>query len=153
MDIQRIKYNAELIKNKIRLQKELKMIDEEIISQQKSCNHLNVSIGLLDCETGDYEHTYECLFCGIQDLDGEYIPTITASSYLQTNLRVHYSFKTRRNMILGSLRNLSLQYISSNPSCTMEELIMVLKREIDNDYEESMQKRKSKKNNKGESLC
>lgn len=45
MDIQKIKYNRELMKTKIRLKKELNMVEKEIEESQDSCNHVRVCLG------------------------------------------------------------------------------------------------------------
>lgn len=67
MDIQRIKYNQELINTKIRLEKELKMVEGEIENQINRCNHVIV---VLDCSDNFPNQTINnsisyCLICGI----------------------------------------------------------------------------------------
>ena len=144
MDIQSIKDKYALMETKAKLQNQLEKVEEEIKAQQQNCNCLGIAIGLLDSRTGDYEYTHECLFCG-NTLDYDDTPKIVASSYLQGNQRVPFGFQTRRNAILSSLRELSLQYINNHPSCSMEELISVLETEIDKDREKNMSKKKSKR--------
>ena len=45
MDVQKIKYNHELFKNKIRLENETIMINREIKKQQLKCNHIRICLG------------------------------------------------------------------------------------------------------------
>ncbi len=116
--IQKIRYNQELIKNKNRLERELKMIRLEMDKEEINCNHIEVILGTLDsCQVS------HCLFCQNVHLFNESTPRIDASNYMVER----YGNGFAENQRLGRLeeiQNLWVKYQIENPQLTEEELII-----------------------------
>lgn len=127
MDIKRMKYNQELIKNKIRLEKQLKMVNKELAIQQDECNHIRV---VLDCD-GSYKYQridnsiMYCLNCAA---DLSYVrqpsPIIDATFY---NRGLNYLER------LQNVRNVIIKIKESNPEISDKDLLERAQAQIDND--------------------
>ena len=68
----KIKYNQELLKNQVRLERQLAMVNNELKEVQSTCNHINIILG------SDNKYSYSCLekrTCGA-DIDNKNIPRI-----------------------------------------------------------------------------
>ena len=109
--IQKIRYNAELLANQVRLEKQLSMVNAEIKKTQSGCNHINVILG------ADESYNYKkCLFCekvmiGKSDL----YPIIDAINY-KTELYGEGRTIEERNKRLEDLRNLAVYILRSHPN-------------------------------------
>lgn len=132
-NIQKIKYNQELIKNKLKLEKELKFVNHLIEEEQNSCNHVRVLLGWAGSHP--YRDTIKemCLFCGEKFLD-TYLPTIDAINYQQFKYS-HGERESSRLQKLDDIRNLWIKYQTENPKLTEEEIIEkinhIIKEEIE----------------------
>lgn len=135
MDIKKIKYNQELIKNKIKLEKELKMISKEIEDSQKSCNHIRVCLGW----DGPYQYRdtsiHLCLLCREYDPDTKY-KGIDATNYRKL-IFSHGECESYREKRLLELQQLAMNTMLANPTITEEELIQKLTEIIEVDEEET----------------
>ncbi len=128
-----LKYNEALLKNQIRLEKQLKMVKEEIEKQQKTCNHVKVILGFHG--SYPYRDAVEemCLFCGEKVLDS-YLPCIDAVYYKKTR----YSNGAMEEQRLGRLqeiRDLWLQYANQNPTLHEDEILEKVKEDVRSDQE------------------
>lgn len=123
--IQKIRYNAELLANQVRLEKQLSMVNAEIKKTQSGCNHINVILG------ADESYNYKkCLFCekvmiGKSDL----YPIIDAINY-KTELYGEGRTIEERNKRLEDLRNLAVYILRSHPNLREEEFFNRLENEI-----------------------
>ena len=123
--IQNIKYNAELLTNQARLEKQLSMVNTEIKKKQSECNHINIILG------ADESYNYKkCLFCekvmiGKSDL----YPTIDAATY---KLETYGEGRTieERNRRLEDLRNLAVYILRSHPNMREEEFFSRFETEV-----------------------
>lgn len=130
MDIQKLKYNRELMKHKIKLENELNLINIEIDTAVNECDHLNVIIG--EDETFKYR---QCLFCGVKHSlsfgKGKYTD-VYAANYKDYKYSPddYYSNKERYN----ELQELVLKILEDNGGrLNNEELSNRLKEEIERD--------------------
>lgn len=130
MDVKRIKYNSELLKNKIRLQKELEMVNKEITKNQIQCKHINVCIGW--CGPYLYRDTSinRCLLCG-EDDPIEYEYNLEAQNYKKEKYS-HGQLKEDRNKRFEELQNLVLEIMTNEPNIKEEELVKKLEFKIEN---------------------
>ena len=73
MDVKKIQYAQNLIKNKIRIEKELEALNILIDEVKEECNHLEVKVTDGPC------NSTRCLFCGkkLGNTDNELITSIT----------------------------------------------------------------------------
>ena len=103
MDNQRIKYNQELIKNKIRLEKQLKMVNKEIDENKKLCDHIRVCLGW----DGPFQYRdtsfHTCLFCQKDDPDSQY-RMIDATNYRKLKYS-HGEYEMAREARLLEIHN------------------------------------------------
>ena len=117
MDVQKIKYSHELFKNKIRLEKEIKMVDNELWYQQHDCKHLPVLIGYT---TGNMY--IKCLLCS-KTLSTDYLKfSLDATRYKSNELvgrDQHEILDSRFTM----LQERVISYLQENPELTKEQLI------------------------------
>ncbi len=141
--IQKIKYHQELIKNKIRLEKELKFVNHLIEEEQDSCNHIRVLLGWVGSHP--YRDTIKdmCLFCGEKGLD-PYLPTIDATNYQKFKYS-HGERESSRLQKLDDIRNLWIQYQTENQQLTDEELVDKVNNTIQENIEEIKQLEKKMK--------
>lgn len=132
MNIQQIKYNQELIKNKIKLTRQLKEINNEIEEAQKNCEHVIVKAGY--CDSSLYRDTAitECLFCRTEVFSSHEYPFIDAITYK----RVIYSdgsSEDDRNERIKALQNLWIKNMIEYPEATQQELVTKMKEDIEED--------------------
>lgn len=131
MDILNLKYNKELMKTKSRLEKELKMISEEIEKSQESCNHIKVCLGW----NGPYQYRdtsiHLCLLCRDYDPDTKY-KTVDATNYKKLQYS-HGEFERDREERLLELQELTMNMMMENPSTTEEEIVEKLNEIIQED--------------------
>lgn len=134
MDIKKIKYNHELLKNKIRLEKEIKMVDNELWDQQFDCKHLPVLIGYTSrsaiyCDNGNY---IKCLLCG-KTLSTDYLKSsLNAISYKNNELDgidQHEILDSRFTMLQEKV----ISYLKEDQELTEEQLIEKINYEITKD--------------------
>jgi len=135
MDVNNLKYNVELMKTKSRLEKELNMINREVDTSQRSCNHISTCLGW----SGPFQYRdtsiHLCLLCGEYDPDTKY-KIINATNYKRT-LYGHGDYKSERDKRLLELQTLAIEIMSENPSITEEELIERLDTSIKREIEET----------------
>lgn len=120
MDVKQIKWNQELIKNKIRLNKQLKMINSEIDKQQHNCNHISVCLGW----DGQFQYRNTsfniCIFCHENDPKSKYI--IDATDY-KKELYGHGESEEAREKRLSDLQNLAISKLEETPDISEEVLV------------------------------
>lgn len=133
MDIKKIKYNQELIKNKIRLEKELKMVNQEIEDNQDKCNHIKVCIGWDGSFLYRDSSINLCLICGEKDPVSKY-KTLQAYDY-KKEYYSHGEMKTYREKRFIEIQQLALNIITEQEDITEEELIQKLNNIIEEDTE------------------
>lgn len=133
MDIQKIKYNRELIKNKIRLKKELNMVEKEIEESQDSCNHIRVCLGW----NGSFQYRdtsiIQCLWCSEIDLRSLY-NVIDATNY-KSSLYGHGQYSSDREKRLLEIQKLAINMLMENPKLTEEEMVTRLNNIMKEDEE------------------
>ncbi len=136
MNITSIKYNHELWKRKIELERNLKYIESEISDHQKTCEHIRVLFSRegANIRPGDFK-LEQCLFCGKQDLP-EFYPLINASTYRRRFKRDFGEEQTIKENI-KILQELCVVLLKENPDLTEEELIEKVEQEIQKDNEEN----------------
>lgn len=124
MDIQKIKYNHELLKNKVRLEKELKMINIEISKAESTCDHVRVVLGTY--ETYENQNITNsicyCLKCGRELEIRESMPIIDATFYKQSSL-----FSDR----LQHIRKILISIKEESPEISNGLLIEKIQEQID----------------------
>lgn len=135
MDIQKIRYNQKLSKNKQKLEKELKMVSTEIENIQDSCNHIKVCLGY----NGPFQYRntsiHLCLFCREYDPDTKY-KIVDATNYRKPMFS-HGQNENYREERLLELQELVIVIMKDNPSITEEELIEKLTEIIKEDEEKT----------------
>lgn len=135
MDIQRIKYNRELIKNKIRLKKELNMVEKEIEESQDSCNHIRICLGW----NGPYQYRdtsiTQCLWCSEVDPRSLY-NVIDATNY-KSSLYSHGQYSSVREKRFSEIQELAMNMLIENPKITEEEIVTRLNEIIKKDEEKT----------------
>lgn len=121
MDIQRIKYNRELIKNKIRLKKELNMVEKEIEESQDSCNHIRICLGW----NGPYQYRdtsiTQCLWCS--EVDPRSLYNIIDATNYKSSLYSHGQYSSDREKRLLEIQELAINMLMENPKLTEEEMV------------------------------
>lgn len=134
MDIKKIEYNRELIKNKIRLQNELKIVDEKIRTQQENCNHVTVELNYADYTSfNDFRVCYDCVLCGKKDV----YPIerlVDARKYLRSKYNDNASSEQRKEKF-NILQELAWELIQENPSMKEDELAEKLQKMVDKNKE------------------
>lgn len=131
MYIKKIKYNQELIKNKIRLEKELNMINQELDETESSCDHIQVIIGYIGKDTiSQGTPIKKCLLCGMDINFPYFISTkIDASTYKEEIYGDGWS-KEKREGRLNEVRNLWIKQATENSKLCESELIAKVQEEI-----------------------
>lgn len=121
MDIKRMKYSQELLKNKIRLAKELRMVNSEIDKQQETCNHISICLGW----DGSFQYRdtsiHTCLLCQEYDPDSRY-KIIDATNYKKSQYS-HGEIESYREDRLVEIQEIAMNMTKENPSITEEELV------------------------------
>ena len=122
MDVQKIKYNHELFKNKIRLENETIMMNREIKKQQLKCNHIRICLGWDDGASSYFNTGFNvCLFCHKNDPESRY-ETVYASDY-KKELYHYGEVEGDREDCLKELQDLALNIITENSGITESELV------------------------------
>lgn len=122
MDVQKIKYNHELLKNKIRLKNETIMINREIKKQQFDCNHIRICLGIDDGASPYFDTGFNvCLFCQKNNPESRY-ETVYARSYKE-ELYYYGIAEGDREDCLKELQDLALSIITENSGITESELV------------------------------
>lgn len=136
MDVINIKYNHELFKMKIGLEKSLKWLEQDIEKHQKDCKHIRVffSREQSDLKPGGFK-LERCLFCGKESISESY-PLINATTYRRRFKRVFGEEKTIESSI-KFLQEFCIRMLNENPNLTEEELIEKVHQEIEKDEEEN----------------
>lgn len=141
MDIQKIKYNKELIKTRIRLANEQNMIEKEIEESQDSCNHIRICLGF----NGSYQYRdtsiVQCLFCS--EVDPRSLYNIIDATYYKTVLYEHGQFSFYREKRLLEIQELAINIIVEHPEITEAELVTELNHIIKEDIEKTKVLKKS----------
>lgn len=134
MDIQKIKYNRELMEEKIRLQKQLNTVAKKIKEQQEDCNHVVV-------ELNNYGYTpftrfdvvYDCIICGKKDV----YPIkrlVDARKYLRDKY-INSTCEEEREEKLQILQQLAWELMQENEEITEEKLALKLQQIVDQNIE------------------
>lgn len=122
MDIINLKYTQQLYKTKIRLEKELEMVNKEIEKNYENCPHLSAKL-----TKGSYT-SYRCIFCG-KKMSNPTDNVVDISSYKEEELKgLTQEEKTQK---INCIRNLAIGIISKNAKITREELAIKLQEEIE----------------------
>ena len=134
MDVKKIKYNHELLKNKIRLEKEMKMVNNELCNQQLNCNHLPVLVGFAN-RSKLYRNScpyIKCLLCG-KTFSTDYLKSsLNAISYKSSELYGEDQYgilDSRFNMLHEKV----LSYLQENQELTEDQLEEKIAAEIAED--------------------
>ena len=124
MDARKIKYTQVLIQNKIRVEKELEMLNESITENTKDCEHLEVNV------TDGPNHSTRCLFCGKKLVSVEDSALkVDACTYKAE--KYHKGFTEAEKLArLNDLRELAIACLLLNENLTREELIEELNSEL-----------------------
>ena len=135
MDVKKIQYVQNLIKNKIRLENELDALNIILNEINEDCNHLEVKVTDGPC------NSTRCLFCGkkLGNTENELL-TIDACTYKENEY--HKGLKESEKLArLNDLRSFTIECLLITPDITREELIIELNNELE---KESKQKKKIK---------
>ena len=128
MDIQNIKFAQELVKNKIRIQKELNMVNVALDELKKGCNHLYVSL------SEEPKVVSKCLFCEDEIIDNNEIAKVNAIYYKQGRYSKGYNSEQREGK-LRALQDIVIGYLEENANINQEEIITNLNKKIEEDQE------------------
>ena len=135
MDVKKIQYIQNLIKNKIRIERELEALNIIIDEIKEECDHLEVKVTDGPC------NSTRCLFCGKKlGNTNDSLLTINACTYKEEEYHKGFS-EAEKLARLNDLRSFTIECLLINPDITREELIEELNREL-NKEEKSKKKRK-----------
>ena len=135
MDVKKIQYTQNLIKNKIRVENELDALNMLIDEVKESCEHLEVNV------TDGPNHSTRCLFCGkkLASIEDSVLK-VDACTYKEEEY--HKGFTEAEKLArLNDLRTFTIECILINPDITREELVEELNKELKKE-EKSKKKRK-----------
>lgn len=143
MGISEIKYNRVLMKNKIRLEKELKMINKELSDSRKECQHIKVCLGF-DGEYQYRDNSYSCcLKCGSENLSYYHtIQPIINATYYKTSEYGNGNTEESRERKFEELQNLFISYAEKFPDLTEQDIISKINEEIEMNVKENNVKEK-----------
>ena len=123
MDVQKIKYNHELFKNKIRLENETIMINREIKKQQLKCNHIRICLGWDDGASSYFNtcllyksHTYFLLHFIMLALFSKYC-------IIRKNIVYYYRGEIQMDMFFLSNDDIAIALIESKYKILGENFI------------------------------
>lgn len=130
MDVQKIRYNKELMYEKIRLQQQLDIVSKKMKEQQEDCNHVVV-------ELNNYGYTpftrfdvaYDCIICGKKDV----YPIkrlVDAREYLRDKY-INNTCEEEREEKLQILQQLAWKLIQEDEEISEEELAVKLQQLVD----------------------
>ena len=135
MDVQKIKYNKELIKNKIRLKKELNMIEKEIEDSQGCCNHIRICLGW----NGPFQYRNtsitQCLLCS--EVDPRSLYNVVDATYYKSSLYGHGEISSDREKRLLEIQELVVDMLVENPKLSEEDLVTRLNEIMKEDKEKT----------------
>ena len=125
MDVKKIKYTQSLIYNKIRIEKELEMLNNLITENTQDCVHLEVNV------TDGPNHSTRCLFCGKKLIPvEESLLRVDAGTYKEE--KYHKGFTEAEKLArLNDLRELAIACLLLNEDLTREELVIELNKELE----------------------
>jgi len=145
MDVQQIKFNQDLFKNKIKLERQLEMINDEIREVQTNCNHICIVSGYKGEEYSRKNMIRECLFCRTEEFDSEKkYPTI----YGYTYKRLKYGNgedPEQRHERIKEILELWIKIKKENPEYNDERLIELIDTEISKDEQKNQTMEKTLK--------
>lgn len=135
MDIQKIKYNSELMKAKRRLKNELNMVEKEIEKSQDSCNHIRICLGWN--EPFQYRNTsiIQCLLCSEVDPRSFY-NVVDATNY-KSSLYGHGESSSDREKRLLEIQGLVVNMLIENPELREEDIVTRLNEVMKEDKEKT----------------
>lgn len=124
MDVKKIKYNHELFKNQVKLERQLVMVEEELDKAKKNCYHIVAITG----EKEEFNYR-QCLLCGSKSFrNNDYL--INAVSYKKDLYGHGENMESRQDRYLD-LQNLTVRVIEENPDLDEYNLYVKLKEEIE----------------------
>ena len=125
MDVKKIKYTQSLIQNKIRVERELEVLNKLITENTQDCVHLEVNV------TDGPNHSTRCLFCGKKLVPSdESALKVDACTYKEE--QYHKGFTEAEKLArLNDLRELAIACLLLNEDLTREELIEELNNELE----------------------
>lgn len=142
MDVQQIKFNQELIQNKIKLEKELKITKQEIKESQKKCDHILVRAGYYSPSLYQDTKVTECLFCRTEVMSAHNYPIIEATTYKRMIYGDGES-NDDRNERIKCLQALWIKNMTDNKDATTEELVSKMREAIEEDEKKNKTMEKS----------
>lgn len=136
MDVKRIKYAQTLIQNKIRLEKEIDMLNSLIDENMEDCVHLEVKV------TDGPNNSSRCLFCGKKlPFKEDSLLTVDACTYKEE--KYHKGFAEAEKLArLNDLREFAIACLLVTPNLTREELIVELNKELETKGKEKIKEKK-----------
>lgn len=134
MDVQKIKYNRQLMEEKIRLQKQLDIVAKKIKEQEEDCNHVvamfnNYGYGPFT----SFDVAYDCIICGQKDV----YPierVVDAREYLRDKY-INSTCEEEREEKLQTLQQLAWELMQENEEITEDELVVKLQQMVDQNIE------------------
>ena len=117
--IQKIKYSNELLKTKIRLEKELTMVRSEIVNEQNTCNHIPAML---------YYGEIYCVLCG-KELDdkNDYINAVSGDT-----VDFEESYGSYLDNRMKYLQDMVVDIVTNDEIITSNEVFKILKKKINN---------------------
>lgn len=115
MDIKKLKYNRELMKTKIKLTRELTMVEKELKHQQASCNHIAIYLE----KNSSTENICLCLLCREKYTTNELKKPFIDAWWYRTTLLRRYD----EEILLNMLQNQCIEITSENSDLPEEEMI------------------------------
>lgn len=134
MDVKKIQYAQNLIKNKIRIEKELDALNILIDEVKDECEHLEVKVTDGPC------NSTRCLFCGKKlGNSNKEVLTVDACTYKEEEYHKGFS-ESEKLARLNDLRNFTIECLLINPEITREELIVELNKELKEEEKKKIKK-------------
>lgn len=121
----KLKYNCELMKSKIRLEKELAMVKEEIKYNQANCEH----IGAVLVTSGYVQEAY-CILCRKKLSNKSVLKKIDATNYKKDTYNNFY--KEERLSKLREVQEIAISCLEEEKDLSDEELVKRIQLKIDN---------------------
>lgn len=131
MGITNLKYNIGLFEKQKELEQQLQFVEQQIKFQQEHCAHVGVTLGYVGLYSSRDTSVGQCLFCGKKSLE-DFPLSICATTYKKEKYGVG-STKCERKGRLQELQELWISLANQNPDATEEELVEMMKEEIQKD--------------------
>lgn len=145
MNVQQIRFNQDLFKNKIKLENKLKMINNEIKVAQENCDHVCIVSGYVGNTYSRNNSIKECLFCRTQEFDPEKkYPTIYGYTY-KRNLYGNGEEPQAREERVNEILELWIKIQKEFPNATLEQIAIQIDSEISLDEQKNKAMEKSLK--------